>query len=41
MRIPAGFNGVLVNSISTLSCKYADKDGLIRDSRKKLSVIVA
>lgn len=36
MRISGGANGILVKSISSLICLYADNDGLIRDPTKKV-----
>ena len=39
--MPGGANGVLVKSRSPLIYAYADNDGLIRDPRRRLRVIVA
>ena len=41
MRMPGGAKGVLVKSRSPLICAYVDNDGLIRDPRRRLRVIVA
>ena len=38
--MPSDANGVLVKSRSPLIREYADSDGLIRDTRRRLSVTV-